>query len=411
MDASHTQEETRAARESGTERFDYLIIGAGMAADTAARGIREIDATGSIGILGAEDDEPYARPPLSKLLWLNPDAKLEDFFTGTAEATGAQVRTGTTVTGIDRENRRVSTANGQQIGYGKLLLATGAEPNRLDAPQHPHILTYRTAEDYRRLRELTRTHREFVLLGGGYIGAELAAVLSQEDVSVHLIIPETTLGDAKFPADLAVQYQALLTDAGVQVSGGHRAERADVDGDRIRVRLDDGTDVEGDVLILGLGATPRTELAEAAGLELADGGVRVDEQLRTSDPHIWAAGDIASYPDVILGRTRVEHKDNALQMGTTAGRSMASGGERYAHTPYFYSLVNGTRWEAVGTLDSTLETLEDDLGDGRRVVYYLDADRRPVGVLLWKVEDAVDAAREVLAAPPADPEQLRGRIG
>ncbi|MGX6397663.1 FAD-dependent oxidoreductase, partial [Rothia kristinae] len=122
---------------------------------------------------GPEDDDPSTPPPLSEPLGLNPAAKYEYFYPGTAEATGAQVRTGTTATGIDRENRRVSTSDGQQIGYGKLLLATRAEPNRLDAPQPPHILTYRTAEDYRRLRAPTRTHRELALLGGGYHAAEL----------------------------------------------------------------------------------------------------------------------------------------------------------------------------------------------------------------------------------------------
>lgn len=393
------------------EQYAYLIIGGGMAADAAARGIREIDEQGSIGILSSDRDEPYARPPLSKLLWLNPDTKFEDFFLGTAQDTGATLRTDTTVESIDRNERTVALADGERIGYQKLLLATGAEPRRLDGARSERIIPFRTAQDYRTLRGFTTTQKDFVVVGGGYIGAELAAVLSQEGVNVQIVTPETMMGESKFPADLSVRYQKLFEDAGVVVHNGRRAQEVQEKGDRLTVLLDDGQELQSDVVAVGLGAEPRTDLAAQAGLVLAeDGGVEVDQDLRTSDPQIWAAGDIASYPDVILGRTRVEHVDNATHMGTTAGRSMASDGEAYGHTPYFYSLVLGTRWEAVGALDSSMETLEVPLDEERTVVYYLAEDRKPAGVLLWKVEDARDAAREVIANPPADPEELRTRI-
>jgi 3-phenylpropionate/trans-cinnamate dioxygenase ferredoxin reductase subunit len=146
---------------------------------------------------------------------------------------------------------------------------------------------------------------------------------------------------------------------------------------------------------VGLGITPSTELAEAAGLEVED-GIVVDASLRTSDPNVFAAGDVASYPDRILGRRRVEHVDNAKEQGAFVGRVMAGADEHYGHTPYYYSKVFDISYEAVGTLDASLETVVEDKGDGSAVAYYL-SDGAVVGVLLWNVEDARDAARAVLA--------------
>src|SRR5699024_1869982 len=157
-----------------------------------------------------------------------------------------------------------------------------------------------------------------------------------------------------------------------------------------------GTAVGGDVLVIGLGAEPRLDLARQAGLEVSE-GVVVDEHLRTSDPAIWAAGDIIEYPDAILGRTRIEHVDHARESGAAAGRAMAGSDAPYDHTPYFYAMVYGVRWEAVGTLDPSLEMLEVHHDTQRSVVHYLDDRGRPVGVLMWQIEGARDAARTVIA--------------
>lgn len=396
-----------------TERseYQYLIVGGGMVADAAARGIREKDPAGSIGILTEEPTGPYERPPLSKLLWLDPETSVEDILADTAEATGAELRTEITVASLDRQRQEVVLASGERVGYQKLLLATGAAPQSIEAPEDERILAFRTLEDYRALRTLAGTVQKIAVVGGGYIGGELAAVLSQEGVEVDLVTPETMMGERQLPADLARRYHALFEEHGVHVHGGRRAQKVQRAQDgSLSVLLDDGSVVPTQAVVLGLGSVPRTELAEAAGLELADEGVRVGSDLRTSDPRVWAAGDIASYPDVVLGRTRIEHVDNARHMGQTAGHSMAVDGEDYAHTPYFYTMVFGLRWEAVGELDPEREILEVALDEERTVAYYLDAERRPVGVLLWQVEGARDAAREVLANPPADPEELRNRI-
>lgn len=392
--------------------YDHLIIGGGQVADDASRGIRELDDTASIGILSADQDPPYTRPALSKKLWTDPDFGVDEVPLDTAEDTGATVHLDTEVIAIDRERRTVRTAGGEEFGYGHLLLATGSVPRRLDGPQDERVIAFRTFEDYRRLRDLATSlgpDAPFVVIGGGYIGNELAAALVTQDVSTTLVHPDEILLGTKFPRDLALRYQKLFEDAGVHLVAGRHAERVTTAGNAFAVVLEDGSELEAAVVVEGLGATPAVELARAAGLTVDD-GVVVDAHLVTSDPSIWAAGDIAEYPDPILGRTRIEHVDNAREMGRAAGRSMAGDPEPYTHTPYFYSQVLGLRWEAVGTLDASLETFEDVLDEDRRVVYYLDEDESPVGVLLWNVEGARDGARDVLRDAPTGRQALRGRI-
>ncbi len=419
------------------ETFDYLIVGGGMVADAAARGIRDIDSDGTIGVLSADVDEPYARPALSKKLWTDPDFTEEQVPLNTAADTGATIRLRTRVTALRRDDRTVETDAGDVVGYRRLLLATGARPHELDVrdagatPGDERVLFFRSAADYRRLRDLVEgrgagshgagSHgdapRRMVVVGGGYIGTEIAAALVQNGVEVDLVFSGDTLGETTFPPELADRFESLFVDAGVNLVRGRRVETVEQGPDAAAVTLDDGGELSGEAVVFGLGAAPVTDLAERAGL-VVDDGIVVDELLTTSDPDVWAAGDIAAYPDRLLGRTRVEHVDNAQQMGRAAGRAMAGSGEAYRHTPYFYSQVFGVRWEAVGTLDPDRDPLVVELGDQpghdaagpRTVVYYRDDTGSPVGVLLWNVADRVDAARLVLAERPTDEAELRGRI-
>ncbi|MEW1836321.1 NAD(P)/FAD-dependent oxidoreductase [Microbacterium sp. NPDC079995] len=390
--------------------YDYLIVGGGMVADAAARGIRELDPDGTIGILSADIDPPYTRPALSKKLWTDPDFTWDQVPLGTEEATGAELRLETLVTAIDREAQTVSIGDGHELGYRRLLLATGSKPREVPAPEDDRVLFFRSADDYRRLRELSAQGGRAVVVGGGYIGAELAAALVQNGLETELLFPSEILGDGTFPPELAQRYERLFRDGGVELHPNSRVEEVRTEGNRLHVVLEGGDERPADIVVLGLGVDPVTDLAEQAGLEV-DEGVVVDEHLVTSDDAIWAAGDIASYRDPILGRTRVEHVDNATEMGAAVGRSMA--GERlpYTHTPYFYSAVFGVRWEAVGSLDPEKDPLVVDLDDDRTVVYYRDDSGAPVGVLLWNVEDARDLARAVLVDGETDAEVLRTRIG
>lgn len=378
--------------------YDYLIIGAGMTADAAARGIRETDADGSIGIVGDEADPPVRRPALSKDLWTDDEATIEDQTLDPAGDTGATLHLGQSVTALDLDGRVATTDGGDELGYGRLLLATGGHPRHLDGLEpSEHVVYYRTLADFRRLREAATSDTHVVVVGGGYIGSEVAAALAQNDVKVTMVFPEDHPGGGRFPDSIAQQVTNRYLDAGVELRSGTGVDSGTDAGDGVELTLDDGSTLTADLVVVGLGIEPAAGLAGVAGLELSDdGGIVVDDHLRTSAEGVWAAGDVASYVDPRLGRRRVEHEDNATTMGQAAGRAMAGADEVYDHTPMFYSDLFDLGYEAVGRMDASLETVEDAQGDGT-VVYYLDDDR-VVGVLLWNVWDAVDQALEVIGA-------------
>lgn len=379
--------------------YDYLIIGGGMAADAAAKGIREKDADGTIGILGEESTAPFPRPALSKKLWTDPDFSEDDAALGTADATGAELHLGARVDTIDRDAKAVTTSTGDAYGYGKLLIATGGHPRQIPTlPPSDRVIYYRTLTHYHRLRAAVADQPRVAVVGGGYIGTEMAAALVQNGSTVILIHPDDVLGSPTFPKVIADEIDAMFTDAGVEVHGGATVEGGTPTPQGVTLDLSDGSRVTADYVVVGLGIEPAGVLARRSGLETsADGGIVVDERLTTADPSVLAAGDVAEYPDRILGRRRVEHVDNADEMGAAAGRILAGSDETYDRTPYFYSDLFDAWYEAVGTLDADLEIVVVEKDDGGRVVYYI-GDGEVVGVLLWKVADGLDAARDVLAA-------------
>ncbi|QDP95457.1 NAD(P)/FAD-dependent oxidoreductase [Microlunatus elymi] len=375
--------------------YDYLIIGGGMVADNAAKAIQQTDPNGSIGILSDDPDEPVTRPALTKKLWTDPDFEFDQVWLQTVEQTGAQLITSLHVDSIDPAAHEVA-AGDHRVGYRRLLLATGAEPNRLDLPDDDRIIHFRTVADYRRLRKLSGPGRTIAVVGGGYIGTELAAGLSQNDTRVIMALPQNRVYEDKFPRALADHVTELYREHGVELRTGTKITGGSADQDEIRLTTDSGDDIVADGVAAGLGVAPRAELAEAAGLNVDD-GVVVDEYLVTSDPDILAAGDVASYPDALLGRQRVEHVDNANAMGSLAGRNLTGANEPYDYTPYFYSVLFGNRYEVVGTLDASATMIESWSDDHERgVVYYLDDDQTVNGVLLWNVPDKTDDARSVI---------------
>lgn len=394
------------------QRHDYLIIGGGMVAANAVNGIREHDRHGSIAILGAEPDGPVTRPALSKKLWTDPDFTYDKIWMQPEQDDHTTLYTDTRVQNIDRDEKTVMTASGEVYGYGKLLLATGGTPVTLDAlPAGERVLYFRTVRDYDRLRELSGGQRHIVVVGGSYIGTEIAAALVQNDTRVTLVSPEEVLGSRMFPLSLASRFHQTYLDQGVTLQGGRRVDTGRVHGDRVTLSLDDGSTLEADAVVFGLGIIPNVELAENAGLEVDD-GVIVNERLQTADEHIFAAGDIARYPDRILGRQRIEHVDHANQSGVTVGHIMAGSGETYDHTPYFYSTVFDMAYKAVGTLDSSLETIEAWASPQQQgVVYYLEGGKVK-GVLQLNMDpDKLDEARQVLADTSEQSEEtLKGRI-
>ena len=376
--------------------YDYLIVGGGMTGDAAVQGIREVDPAGSIGMISAEQEPPYNRPPLSKGLWKG--KPLDGIWRNTGQQ-GVDLHLGRRVVALDPAGKTVQDDRGQTIRYGKLLLATGGRPRRLPFGGEG-VVYYRTLEDYRRLRRLADERRRFVVIGGGFIGAEVAAALAMNGREVTMLFPEGGLGAALFPADLSRFVTNYYAEQGVDVRPGEMVSDIEQNGDGLYiVTTGSGAVLEADAVVAGIGIQPNVELAESAGLEV-DNGILVDEHLLTSAPDVYAAGDVASFYSPILGkRLRVEHEDNANTMGLAAGRNMAGLNEPYHHLPFFYSDLFDLGYEAVGELNPHLETVthwEEPYRQG--VIYYL-SHGEVRGVLLWNTWGKVDVARRLIAEP------------
>lgn len=387
--------------------YQYLIIGGGMTAAASVDGIREVDSTGSIGLISAELDAPYDRPPLSKALWKG--TPLDSIWRKT-ESKGVTVYLGRVVKEIVPEQKRVVDDKGEVFTYQKLLLATGGRPRRL-AFGDDQITYFRTLSDYRRLRALTETGRRFAVIGGGFIGSEIAAALALNGKEVVMLFPDKDIGDRVFPRPLAQFVSNFYKHKGVEVLAGEEVIGLDTRGDQRVLKTRTNREIIVDAVVAGVGITPNIELAQTVGLEV-ENGIVVDEFLRTSQPDIHAAGDVAAFFNPALGtRIRVEHEDNANSMGQSAGRNMAGKSEPYHHLPFFYSDMFELGYEAVGEVDSRLETFADWTRPNEEGVIYYLKNGRVRGVLLWNVWEQVEAARRLIAEPgPFTVKDLKERL-
>jgi NADPH-dependent 2,4-dienoyl-CoA reductase/sulfur reductase-like enzyme len=386
------------------DRYTYLIVGGGMAAAAAIRGIREIDRDGSIGLIGAEPYPPYKRPPLSKKLWHG--KPLESVWLDTDQF-GVHLHLGRTARVLDLRHKRVVDDRGDEYDFARLLLATGVTPRRL--PVGGHWITYfRTLTDYLRLRQEASAGQRFAVIGGGFIGSEIAAALTTDEKDVVMIFPDAAIGARVFPPDLARFLNGVYRERGVEVLSGTTVAAVGVSGDHfvLHTRATDSAatrEIAVDGIVAGIGATPNTELAAAAGLTVDD-GIVVDAYLRTSHPDVYAAGDVAAFWQPALGgRRRVEHEDNAQAMGRLAGRAMAGEPARYDYLPFFYSDLFDLGYEAVGDLDARLSVeaaWEEPYRKG--TLTYRDGGQVR-GVLLWNVWDQLAAARALIGTSRATP--------
>ena len=388
---------------------DYLIVGGGMTADAAAKAIREADGAASIGIVGAENHAPYQRPPLSKALWKG-DKTVADIDLGTA-ATGATLHLGRRAVMVDRKAHVVHDDHGDQYRYKKLLLATGTSPKRLPLEGGEKIIHFRTLDDYQALRGSVEPGSIIGVVGAGFIGAEIAAALSAIGCEVCMLFPDAHIGALRYPDGLASFLDDYYRQHGVIVRNDTRiAGSQPIDGG-VELTLPDRELLRVQLVVAGIGVVPNTALAEQAGLAV-DNGILVNAHMRTSDPDIWAAGDVANFrSDALERNVRVEHEDAALSQGRVAGLSMAGKDASYDTLPFFYSDLFDLGYEAVGLLDARLQMVEDWKVPYREgVVYYLEHGRVR-GVLLWNVWGQVDAARALIAEKgPFDATTLKGRL-
>jgi 3-phenylpropionate/trans-cinnamate dioxygenase ferredoxin reductase subunit len=373
----------------------YLIVGGGLTADGACRGIRERDPDGSILVLGEEPHPPYLRPLLSKALWKGDD---ESTIWRRTEQLGVGLRLGRRVVALDLDAHEATDDAGEIYGYEHVLLATGGRPRRLPFGGE-EVVYFRTLDDYRHLRTLADGRARCCVIGGGFIGSEIAAALALDDCPVTMVFPGAGIGARVFPTELSAALNDYYRSRGVEVLAEASVTGIERSGATARVELGDGRMIEADAIVAGLGIGPNAELAAAAGLPIAD-GIVVDAYGRAGREDVFAAGDVARFPVAALAaEMRVEHEDHAKSHGRQVGANMAGAGERYDHLPFFYSDLFDLGYEAVGDVDARLNTLIDWTGlEAEGTITYLDDARRPRGVLLWNRFGQVDAARELIRA-------------
>ncbi|MGD1002244.1 MAG: FAD-dependent oxidoreductase [Candidatus Brocadiia bacterium] len=388
---------------------DYLIVGGGLAGASAVEGIRERDAKRSVAIIGAEEHLPYDRPPLSKKLWFGKKQVKDIFLHDRAfyDRNGVTLFAGRRVVALDVKSKTVADSNGDRHRFEKLLLATGATPQLLPIPggDLPGICYYRTLDDYQRMRLEAAEGKSAVIIGGGFIGSEMAAALCINKLKVTMIYPSGHLCGRVFPEDLGLAMERLFQSRGIRILKGQKPASFERKGSQFVVQTGGGK-VESDLLIVGVGVKPAVELAERAGLATGD-GILVNEYLQTAHPDIHAAGDNARFPYQALGQqARMEHWDNALNQGKHAGRNMAGAHDAFTYMPYFFSDLFEFGYEAVGEVNSRMETRADwqkpfDTG----TIYYL-RDGKIRGAMMCNVWEKVEAARALIRRGAGADERL-----
>lgn len=387
--------------------YKYVIVGGGMTADSAIQGIRELDSSGSIALIGDDPNPPYNRPPLSKGLW---KGKTLDSIWRKSTDPLVELFLGKTVNSIEPKGKTIRDNDGKMYTYAKLLLATGGAPRKLPFGGE-NIIYFRGLEDYQKLRAMCNKNKHFGVIGGGFIGSEIAAALSMNNEKVTMVFPEEGIGAKVYPKELSQYLNDYYRAKGVEVMTGVNVIDLKKNKDSLSLVTDKDQRILVDVVIAGIGLVPNIELARSAGIKVGS-GISVDRELRTNDPDIFAAGDVAEFIQPDLGkRVRIEHEDNANTMGKQAGRNMAGASELYHHLSYFYSDLFELGYEAVGELDSRMEIFMDWKERFKKGVIYYLAEGRVRGVLLWNIWDTVPAARALIGeAGPFKPADLKNRL-
>ena len=387
---------------------DYLLIGGGLASANCARWLRESGAEGSVLLVGREPDPPYNRPDCSKGYLRGEEERSEAFFRPDPwwNEQDIELLKRTSVTALELAARTAKLSDKQEIQFGKALLATGANVRRLDVPgcELEHVYYLRTLGNADAIRAGVADAQDVVIIGGSYIGCEVAASLTAIGKRCTIVMQESATLERGFGARVGRYIQSLLEGAGVTVHGQDELERLDGAGGRVRtVVTGSGLELAADAVVIGAGVTPDVQLAKRAGLATGErGGVVCSDRLETLTPGIYAAGDICEYDSQLHGRPmRIEHWDVAFNQGKTAALNML--GQDIAHetVPYFFSILAGLgELEYVGpALRWDEEILRGSFDQGGFTNWYLQ-DGRLVAALTFGRPDDLDTARRLLVAKP-----------
>jgi 3-phenylpropionate/trans-cinnamate dioxygenase ferredoxin reductase component len=378
----------------------YCIVGGGAAAAAAIEGIRSRDPSGSILMLSRENHRPYRRPLLTKDLWygtatldrlpVHPD----EWYVGHKVV----VRLRHEVIEVDAESRRLWDERGEMIEYGDLLLATGCRPRRLHAEgsEISSVRYFRDLEDYLDLESRLERVQHVTMVGGGFTSVEMAAALRSRGKEITLVVPDEYPLHRLLPRDLGGPLLEYLREMGVETVSGDTLVKIEELNGLVHARTLQGNELDTQLVLVDQGGEPLADLAEAAGLAIDD-GIVVDEYGHTSNPHVWAAGDVAEYPDLALGVIiRVEGTDHAEQHGRAVGANMAGAEQPYTHLPLKWFSVGDLKFEGVGELWARLTTELVWAQPGHEgVVFYLRDDVIR-GVLLINVPERIEWARGLI---------------
>jgi 3-phenylpropionate/trans-cinnamate dioxygenase ferredoxin reductase subunit len=390
----------------------HVIVGAGLAGAKAAEALRDEGFDGRIVLLGDELEQPYERPPLSKnyLRGDSPREKAHVHPDGFYSDHGIELRTGTTVERIDTDRRSIVIADGDQLRYDRLLLATGAEPRRLPVPgaELDGVHYLRELKDADLLAARLNGGGRLVVIGGGWIGAEVAASARQKGLEVTIVERGEVPLERVLGREVGGVYAGIHRDHGVELVTAASLERFEGDGAVEQVRLADGRGLDCDFVVVGVGVAPRTGLAEQAGIEVDD-GILVSERLETSVGGVFAVGDVANGQHPFFGRRlRVEHWANALNQPAAAARAMLGKQGRYERLPYFFSDQYEVGMEYLGYADRWDEIVFRGDPDGREFIAFWLVDHRVVAGMNVNVWDVTDPIQELIRSRrPVTPEQLR----
>jgi 3-phenylpropionate/trans-cinnamate dioxygenase ferredoxin reductase subunit len=374
----------------------YVIAGASLAGAKAAETLRAEGFDGRIVLVGAEDERPYERPPLSKE-YLRGEAGREKVYVhdeGFYEEQEIELRLGRRALALDLSGSELALDGGDRLRYDKLLLATGAEPRRLSVPgaELDGVLYLRSVGDSDALRERLDRGGAVVVVGAGWIGAEVAASARQRGLDVTVLDPLSVPLERVLGAEVGAIYRDIHADHGTRMLMGTGVEAFEGETAVERVRTSDGRELECDFVVVGIGVEPRTELAAQAGLTL-DNGIAVDERLRTSAPAVFAAGDVANAQHPFYGeRIRVEHWANALNQGPAAARSMLRSDAVYDRLPYFFSDQYDVGMEYSGFARAwDRVVIRGDAAGREFIAFYMVGDRIVAGmnVNVWDVTEPI----------------------
>jgi NADPH-dependent 2,4-dienoyl-CoA reductase/sulfur reductase-like enzyme len=385
----------------------YLILGGGMVAGYAAKQLVEAGLKPrELTIVSADSSIPYERPPLSKGFLAGKDTEAsifintDDFY----QAHDIEVRLNCVVSSVDSARKTVRLQSGEEIGFEKLVVATGAQVRTLDIPGHnlKEVYYLRTIEDSKRIRQKAEGAKRAVVIGGGFIAMEVASVLAQKEIETTMVVPGDRIWKRFFTAPMSLFFEDYFTARGVRFAKNNKVVKLNGAGTVESAGLQNGEIAPCDMVVAGIGVSPVTEPLSNSGIEVAD-GVVVNEYLETSQRDIYAAGDVASYYDVLFEKhRRAEHWDNAVAQGQHCARILSGERAPFIHVPYFFSDVFDLSYEFWGDSSGADEVVErGDLSSRNFSVWWLRQGKLAAAFIMNRPDEEREAAPRLIASREA----------